>query len=61
MKTNKVKGLMAENGHTQAVIAEMLGITTYALRLKLQGKYEFKASELKKLSDYYNVPVDYFF
>ena len=61
MYTNRIKGLMVEYGYTQSDIAEYLGISVYGLALKLKGSYEFKASEIKKLSDLFNVSVDYFF
>ena len=61
MNVNKLKGLMAECGHNQKDVSEYLGISTYGFRLKMNGTHEFKASEIKKLADFYNVSVDYFF
>ena len=61
MNTDKLKGLMAECGHNQQYISDYLNISPYGLRLKMNGTHEFKASELKKLSELYNVSIDYFF
>ncbi|MFN1775290.1 helix-turn-helix domain-containing protein [Clostridioides difficile] len=42
-------------------MADILGLSSYGFRLKLKGKNEFKASEIKKISKLYNVSADYFF
>ncbi|WP_330572751.1 helix-turn-helix domain-containing protein, partial [Clostridioides difficile] len=56
-----LEGLMKENRHTQKNVADILGLSSYGFRLKLKGKNEFKASEIKKISKLYNVSADYFF
>ena len=61
MNVNKLKCLMGENDHTRKFIAKRLGITPSGLQKKLNGKSEFKASEIKILADLYKVSVDYFF
>lgn len=61
MYTNRLKGLMSENGHTQAFLADYLNISCYGFAKKLNGQNEFKASEIKKIADLYNVSMDYFF
>lgn len=61
MNGNKVRGLMAENRHTQEYVSKELEISPVSLRSKLSGETEFKASELQKLSKMYGVPIDYFF
>lgn len=61
MNGNKVRGLMAENRHTQDYVSGELKISAVAFRRKLSGETEFKASELQKLAQMYGVPVDYFF
>ncbi len=61
MHTNRLLGLMRENGHTQSDIAEILSISPQGLRLKLSGVSQFKANEIKILADLYHVSVDYFF
>lgn len=40
-----------ESGLKYSFLAENLGITTYALQLKIDNKNEFKASEVKVLCD----------
>lgn len=57
----KIKGLMGENDHTRKFIAEYLEISTTALQKKLKGNVEFKASEIKKIADLYDKPVDDFY
>lgn len=59
--TNRLKGLMSENGHTQKFIANYLDLSEYGLRKKLNGETEFKANEISKLAELYKVSVDYFF
>ncbi|HBF7176542.1 helix-turn-helix domain-containing protein [Clostridioides difficile] len=61
MYLNRLEGLMKENRHTQKNVADILGLSSYGFRLKLKGKNEFKASEIKKISKLYNVSADYFF
>ena len=40
-----------ESGMKRVFVAEKLGISDQTLRVKLQGAYEFKASEIKALTD----------
>lgn len=61
MYTNRILGLMRENGQTQKELANLLEISEYTLRRKLQGKNEFKVSEILKISEIYNVSIEYFF
>ena len=61
MYTNRLKGLMSENGHTQLFLANYLNLSCYGFAKKLNGQNEFKASEIKKKADLYDVSVDYFF
>lgn len=61
MYINRLKGLMKENQHTQKFVADLLGLSLFGFRLKLNGKNEFKANEIKKLAELYEVSTDYFF
>lgn len=47
--TLKLKEKIDNSGYKKEFIAEQLGITRYALQLKVEGKNEFKGSEIKKL------------
>jgi transcriptional regulator with XRE-family HTH domain len=58
---NKVKGLIAEKGITQEILASVLGISDTALNYKLLRKSQFKDTEIAKMADYFNVDVSYFF
>lgn len=60
MNINKLKGIMVENGATQADIAKLLGITERCVSNKMTGKTEFKVSELVKIADYFSVKTDIF-
>ena len=42
----KIKGLLTENGMTYADLANHLGISLPSVQNKLDGKYDFKASEI---------------
>lgn len=59
--TNKVKGLMAENGMTQADVAKSIKKSEFTLRNKLQGKTEFTATEIASIADLFRVSPDIFF
>lgn len=47
----ELERVVAESGYKLKFIADYLGITYYALRMKLRGRSEFKASEIQKLSE----------
>ncbi len=44
-----------EFGDTQSELARMLGITEATLSLKINGKAEFKQSEVKAIADRYDL------
>lgn len=45
--------VMREYGDTQREVAKLLGITESTMSLKVNGKAEFKASEIAVLSERY--------
>lgn len=47
----KLKAKIVESGFNQEQIAEMLGLTIATFNYKVNGKSEFKASEIKKLCE----------
>lgn len=49
--TRELKALLVMHGHTQASIAEKLGITEQSFNAKLNNKKEFKATEIKLLAE----------
>lgn len=49
--TTELRGKIEDKGLKLRFIAEQLGLTPYGLTLKIDGKNEFKASEIKKMSD----------
>ena len=46
---NKLKGIMAERGVTQADLAKVLGITPQAVSKKLVGQTEMTINEAEKI------------
>lgn len=54
----KIKALMGANDHTNRFLAKVLKVTPATITKKLQGKIEFKASELKKIADLYEMAID---
>lgn len=60
---NKVKGRMREQGLTQAVVARRLGMSTQAFSNKVNGKTDFRLSELEALCSILEIndPAAYFF
>lgn len=49
---------LADSGDTRQHIADELGITTNSLRFKMAGKYDWKFSEVIKLSALLGVDPD---
>ena len=49
--TEKLRECVKESGMTYKHIASVLGITVQALRLKINNRNEFVASEIVKISD----------
>lgn len=47
----KLKAKIVESGFNQEQIAEMLEMTNATFNYKVNGKSEFKASEIKKLCE----------
>lgn len=52
MYNQKAIDLIEERGVKKNALAKHIGISTTALKEKIYGKYEFKASELRKLQQY---------
>jgi DNA-binding XRE family transcriptional regulator len=57
----KIKGLIAEKGITQAILAEAIKMSRITLNYKLNGKSVFKYPELLEIAKYFGKPVSYFF
>lgn len=59
----KVKGRMREKGLTQAMVAKWLGLSAQAFSNKINGKTDFKLSELEALCKILEIsdPSAYFF
>lgn len=49
--TSLLEKYINESGYKRSYIAEQIGITAYALALKINNKSEFKASEMTIISD----------
>lgn len=63
--TNKLKGRITEKGYTLSSFADALGISRPSLRKRINGKTDFKVSEIedvcKLLSISQNEMCSYFF
>ena len=57
----KIKGLIAENEITQAKLAKVIGITPPNLNEKLNGRRDFKVSEIQAIANYFKKEIGYFF
>lgn len=61
----KILGLMKERGLTQSEVAERASFNICTLNAKLNGKYEFTADEISRLSTALEIPSEdigaYFF
>lgn len=56
-KFKKLRALMMERGYTRTYVAAYLGLTEQTFSLRLRGKNQFTALEIKKLSVLFNAPV----
>lgn len=55
----KIKGLMAEHGDTQDVLAEKLGIVSATLRSYLKGRTVMRVDTVAQIAEIYGVkPLD---
>jgi len=57
---NKIEELRKQKKVSQEKLASIIDMTRNGLNLAMKND-DFKASTLKKLSDFFNVPVGYFF
>lgn len=49
--TNKLKARMVECGKTSTEIADLIGISRQSLSLKLNNRYDFRATEIAAICD----------
>jgi transcriptional regulator with XRE-family HTH domain len=56
----KFKGYLVEHGIKQTEVAELLGINIRTLSQKLNGKAEFKLSEVRTLCKHYGISAELF-
>jgi len=55
MMKEKLRKILAEYGHTQNDLAELLGITYQSISIKLNRKSEFTLAEVFKIVHAYNL------
>lgn len=60
MIANKLSSLMREKGSTKLGLAQETGLSDQTIGNILKGS-DVKVSSLKKIADYFNVPMGYFF
>lgn len=60
--TNKLRGIIAENGKTQAEVAQMIGVTPKTFYLRMH-KGVFGSNEIQIMIDNLNIenPMEIFF
>lgn len=62
---SKLKAKMVENNLTQAALAEKIGLSERTMSLKMNGKREWKQSEIERLRNMLKIPkneiTNYFF
>lgn len=56
--TAKLKSKIVENGMTQLIVAQKIGITPTTLNYKINNKIEFRAGEIQKLSMILNLNAE---
>lgn len=60
MIAEKIKSLMEENSDTKVGLAQGTGLSDQTIGNILRGA-DFKVSSLKKIADYFSVPIGYLF
>lgn len=58
MNTDELKQIMSHRGDTQQTLANWLGISLSTFNLKLNGIYDFKLGEIKKIVERYELTND---
>lgn len=61
MEDLRFKGFMAENGIKQTDLAELLGIDTSNINLKVNGKQPWTVPQIKTICDRYKISADKYF
>ena len=56
--TERLETFIEKSGYKKSFIAKRIGITRYALILKINNKSEFKATEIETLCTLLNIGVD---
>ncbi len=60
MQTNKLITLIEDRGVKRSHLARYLGLTDSSFRNKVNGKVEFKASEMVKLREFFGLDQENF-
>lgn len=55
----RIRAYMTRDGHQAAELADHLGLSTYSISRRLNGKHDFKIEELTKIADWLKIPVSY--
>lgn len=56
----RFKGWLAENKIQQGEIAKLLGLSKTSVSCKVNGKFEWKISEVRKICETYGISADIF-
>jgi transcriptional regulator with XRE-family HTH domain len=56
----KVKRDMHDNGHSQDFLAEYLHLSHVSINKRLQGRIDFKATEIKEIATLYKRDANYY-
>lgn len=58
MNTAEFKSEMVRHGDTLSTLSEKLNLSTVSLSLKINGKREFRQSEISKIKELYSLEMD---
>lgn len=58
MNSNLLKATIVKNGDTQGKLAEAMGINTSCLNMRINGKTEFRGSEINFIKNRYHLSND---
>lgn len=50
---------MGRDGRPATELAEHLGLSTYSISRRLNGRHDFKIKELTKIADWLEIPISY--
>lgn len=55
----RIRAYMGRDGRPAGDLAEHLGLSTYSISRRLNGRHDFKIEELTKIAAWLGIPISY--